>query len=143
MLGRCQIPRGHRNFYYPIFLKGRLSDRGVWVRKLPSSKVGITVYGGGPANSQTWAWGRVGRVPCEFFPGTPLVSRWSPQRSSANFVNEELWDQIGGNATAVLTMLCGRTRPTIVVRCVRGNITQAIAINRFGGNFGGILEFSK
>ena len=78
-----------------------------------------------------------------FSGGSPLVARRSPRGSDANFVNERLSDQIGGNATAVLTMLFGRTRPTIVVRCVRGNITQVIAINCFGGNFGGTLEFSK
>ena len=53
--------------------------------------------------------GGVGRALRGFFQRYPVVLRRSPRGSSANFVNEVLWDQIGGHGPADLTMLFGQT----------------------------------
>jgi len=58
--------------------------------------------------------GGVGRALPEFFPWYPPVSPGPPRGSSANFVNEGLWDQMGGRGTADLTMLWLIVRPISV-----------------------------
>jgi hypothetical protein len=114
------------------------------VYRLTGSSVGISPYREGACQLTKVGMG-AGWVAhfADSSGGTPL-SPAGPRRDRALLLlARDCGSRSGSHSPAGLTILCGRIRPTIVARCVRGNITQAIAINRFGRNFEGTLEFSE
>jgi len=113
------MPQGAPKFSLPNFFVG-VSVR-MWgeVRKLTGSKVGISAYREGACQlTKVGMWAGWVAHFANSSRGTPIVSRLPPRGSSANFVNERLWDQIGGQGPADLTMLwpIARTNGTLTIR---------------------------